>query len=264
MKKQLDNGFISYDLVGQGIPILLIHGYPLSREIWQPQVNGLSDHATIITPDLRGHGESYTFDPPYTMDKLAHDCKLLLDDLSINTPVIVNGLSMGGYIAFALYRKFPELFKGMILTSTRAGEDSSEGKANRDASIKNAQENGVDSVVEGMLPKMFSTKTFENNPGLVESIHRVMSTTSLQGVVGALEGMRDRPDSTPLLPSIQQPVLIIHGEDDQLIPIKEAELMQNMIPNASLVRVADAGHLPNLEQTEIYNQAVLDFLKSIS
>lgn len=264
MKMQLENGFVSYDLVGNGIPILFIHGYPLSNKIWEPQQIGLSKHATVITPDLRGHGESHPFDPPYTMDQLAEDCKHLLDDLSIKTPVIVNGLSMGGYIAFALYRKYPQIFKGMILTSTRAGEDNDEGKANRNASIENAQEKGVKAIVDGMLPKMLSPKTYSNNSRLVDSIHNVMSNTSLLGIVGALEGMRDRPDSTQLLSSIQQPVLIIHGEDDQLIPIKEAELMQKMIPNASLVRVADAGHLPNLEQPEIYNLAVIDFINSIS
>jgi 3-oxoadipate enol-lactonase len=263
MKIQIDDGFLEYEKIGKGIPLLFIHGYPLSRKIWTPQVNGLSDRATTISLDLRGHGDSFSFEGPYSMDLLASDCKRLLEYLHVKSPVVVCGLSMGGYVTMALYRNHPDLCKGMILTSTRPGPDSAEAKANRDASIKNVLEHGSSIIADNMLSKMISSVTLSTNPDLVKMIHCVMVNTSIQGIVGSLTGMRDRSDSIPLLTQIKCPVLVIHGIEDQLIPMKEAEMMNQQIPNSRLVKITDAGHLPNLEQPDIFNQAVRDFLLSL-
>jgi len=256
MKYQVDNGFIVYDLNGQGIPLLFIHGYPLSRRIWNPQIEGLSDTASVISVDLRGHGESYPFEGPYTMDMLAGDCKRLLDFLNVKSPVVTCGLSMGGYVTMALFRSYPHIFRGMILTSTRSGPDSSEAKRNRDTAIINVRKHGVSFIINNMLPKIVSPVTLSSKPMLVDTIHDIMMETSVQGVVGALQGMRDRPDSTSLLSQINCPVLIIQGADDRLIPIFEAELMNKQIPDSRLIAIPDAGHLPNLEQPKKFNQAI--------
>jgi 3-oxoadipate enol-lactonase len=263
MQFSLDHGYLAYERVGRGMPLLFIHGYPLSRKIWQPQVDGLSDIATIITIDLRGHGDSFAFDPPYSMDMLAEDCKHLLDGIGIIGPIVVCGLSMGGYVAFALYRKYPELFKGLILSSTRAGADSPEGKASRDASIKNVRQHGVPFITDSMLSKLVSPVTLSTNTGLVNELRTIMLETSENGVVGALQGMRDRPDSTELLPEISVPALIIHGANDQLISLPEAEAMHSQISGSHMVVIQQAAHLSNMEQPEIYNRAVRDFLKSL-
>jgi pimeloyl-ACP methyl ester carboxylesterase len=263
MQIKIANGFLEYEKLGKGIPLLFIHGYPLSRKIWKPQLDGLSDLALSISVDLRGHGDSFAFEGPYSMDTLASDCKRLLDDLTIKSPVVVCGLSMGGYISLAFYRAYPEIFKGMILTSTRSGPDSAEAKANRDASIKNALEFGAIYIADNMLPRLFSPVTLSTNPDLVKTVHEIMVNTSIQGIVGSLEGMKNRLDSTPLLSQISCPVLIIHGADDQLIPQKEAELMDRQIPNSRLIKIAEAGHLPNLEQPDRFNKAVWDFLQSL-
>ncbi len=263
MKFPLDAGYLEYERSGLGIPVLFIHGYPLSRKIWYPQMDGLSDIASIISVDLRGHGNSYAFEGIYRMDLLAEDCYKLLDTLHVNAPVIVCGLSMGGYVTMALYRKYPELFKAMILTSTRSASDSAEAKVNRDAGVKNVHDHGVAFIVENMLAKLVSPFTYASNKSLVNSIEEIMLETSVNGVVGALQGMRDRPDSTPLLPQITCPTLIIHGADDQLIPVKEAELMHEQIPDSRLVIIPVAGHLANLEQPVKYNQAVREFILSL-
>jgi 3-oxoadipate enol-lactonase len=263
MKFPIDNGFLDFEILGSGIPLLFIHGYPLSRKIWEPQMNDLRDQATLISIDLRGHGNSYAFVGPYSMDLLANDCKLLLDELNIKVPVVVCGLSMGGYVAMAMYHNFPDLFKGMILTSTRSGSDSPEGKINRDIAINQAYQHGPNYIAESMLQKLFSPVTHSNNPNLLTMIHDVIANTSIQGIVGALQGMRDRPDSTPLLTKISCPAIIIHGVDDQLIPLKDAELMAQQIPNSRLIKITNAGHLPNLEQPKIYNRFVQDFLLSL-
>jgi 3-oxoadipate enol-lactonase len=264
MKIDIDGGFLVCDKEGSGIPLLFIHGYPLSRMIWEPQRIDLSKNATLVSVDLRGHGESFAFDGAYSMDMLADDCMQVLDSFHITTPIVVCGLSMGGYVTMALYRKYPNIFAGMILTSTRPGPDSQEAKANRDASIKIALEQSGKTIADNMIQKMFSPVTYKSKPNLVKSIHDIMATTSIHGIVGALQGMRDRPDSTLMISQIHCQVLIIHGTDDQLIPINEADLMHQQIPNSRLVKVSQAGHLPNLERPGEYNKAVLDFLSSLS
>jgi len=158
---------------------------------------------------------------------------------------------------------YPEIFKGMILTFTRSGPDSSEGKANRDVSILNARKHGASFIADNMLPKLFSPVTFSTKPEIVKMIRSVMAETSVEGIVGALQGMKERPDSTTMLSQINCPVLIIHGSDDQLVPFKEAELMHHQIPKSQLVYITDAGHLSNLEQPKKYNQAVRDFLHTL-
>ena len=264
MRIQIDNGFLEYDLKGTGIPLLFIHGYPLSRKIWLPQLTGLSDKVKVISVDLRGHGESFPFEGAYSMDLLADDCKRLLDEIGVQSPILVCGLSMGGYVTMALYRKFPGLIKGMILTSTKPGPDSAEGKANRDIAIKDAYEHGAKYIADNMLQKIVSPITFSTEPDLLNNIHAIMAGTSVRGIVGALQGMKERPDSTTILSQAKRPVLIIHGEDDRLIPVKDAELMHQHIPNSQYVVIPNAGHLPNLEQPDRFNQVLLDFIHCVA
>jgi 3-oxoadipate enol-lactonase len=263
MKYKLDDGFLAYDQVGEGTPVLFIHGYPLSRKIWHYQMVKLSQDAHLISVDLRGHGESYPFEGPYSMDTLADDCKSLMDSKRIKVPIVVCGLSMGGYVTLALYRKYPQIFKAMILTSTRAGADSDVGKANREAAIKNVHEHGIAYIADSMLPKIVSKATLIVKPTLVKTIREIMLETSVQGIVGSSLGMRDRPDSTSLLAQIHFPVLIIHGADDQLIPVSEAEAMQQKITDSRLVVIPDAGHLPNMEQPDLFNHAIREFINTL-
>ena len=243
--------------------LLLIHGFPLSSQMWEPQLDDLAEFVRVIAPDLRGHGQSDSVPGPYTIAQLADDCADLLGHLNVATPFVVCGLSMGGYIALEFYRRYPEHVAGLILAATRAGADSPEGKAGRDKAAELAKNEGATAVSAGMLPKMLASSTYEDDEELVEYVEDVMSSASLNGVVGALAAMRDRVDSTPTLGDIAVPVLILHGADDQLIPVAEAEAMFKAIPNAELVVIPDAGHLPNLEQPDIFNDAVIDFLEEI-
>ena len=261
MKIQMNGWTISYDTAGEGMPLLFIHGYPLSRKIWEPQASGLASYARVILPDLRGHGDSDALPGPYSVDMLAEDCLHLLNTLGITQPVVVCGLSMGGYVALAFYRKFAERMAGLILTSTRAAADSPEARANREKAILLAQTSGAMAIAESMLPKMFAPSTYNEQPKLVDQVRSIMAETPVEGIVGALQAMKDRPDSTPMLPSITKPVLIIHGSNDQLIPATEAHAMQSAIPGSELVIIEQAGHLLNLEQPGAFNQAVHQFLK---
>ncbi len=234
MRFFLDNGFLEYETVGTGIPVLFIHGFPLSRKMWSPQLKSLSNIALLISIDLRGHGDSYPFDGPYSMELLADDCVKLMEFLNVLPPFVVCGLSMGGYVIMAMYRKYPELFRGMILTSTRPEPDSPDAKKVRDELIRNTQVNGTRIIADTMLSNLFSSVTLIKNPRLPEQIHIMMTKTSMQGIIGALQGIRDRPDSVLLLNQISCPVLIVHGTDDRIVPMNEAELMERKISNSHI------------------------------
>ena len=243
--------------------LLLIHGFPLSSQMWDPQIEDLGEFARVVAPDLRGFGNTDSVPGPYSITQLADDCAGLLGHLNVATPFVVCGLSMGGYIALEFYRRYPEHVAGLILAATRAGADSAEGKVNRDKAAELAKNEGTTAVSAGMLSKMLAPQNYKSDGELVDFAQDVMSTASLNGVVGALAAMRDRVDSTPMLGDIDVPVLILHGADDQLIPTAEAEVMHQAIPNSELVIVPDAGHLPNLEQPDFFNDAVIDFLEEL-
>jgi 3-oxoadipate enol-lactonase len=264
MKIKLPEFEMAYEDCGQGVPLLFIHGYPLSRKLWEPQVQSLADIAHVLAPDLRGHGESDPINSNNTMELLANDCNAFLDALGITQPVFVCGLSMGGYITFAFYRKYAHRVAGLILTATRAGVDSPEARANRDKAISLVQQSGSQAIADSMLPKMLSPETYVTKPDLVEKVRRIMVETSTAGIIADLNGMKERPDSTPTLQIIEKPTMIIHGADDQLIPLQEAEAMHTGINNSRLRVIEGAGHLPNLEQPAMYNHAIRDFIIQIT
>ncbi len=273
------------DTGGNATPLLLIHGFPLDRTLWATQLKGLADVARVIAPDLRGFGGSgmsRTTSPTATspegeeskagegvrqsgavsMDAYADDLRGLLDALGVKNAVVA-GLSMGGYIAFAFYRKNAHRVRGLILADTKAGADSVEGRKGRDDNIALARAQGAGAVGDKMMPKMIAPETAAERAAIANAVRAMMARQSVDAVVGALEAMRDRPDSTPMLAEITVPTLVVTGADDTLIPPKEAEAMRDAIRGARLVSIPDAAHLANYEQPDAFNAAVREFLKSI-
>ena len=265
MRVQLPGLTLSYEDAGalqaSTLPtVLFLHGYPLNRRMWHPQMIGLAHSARLLAPDLRGFGESGATAGAYSMELLADDLIAFLDQLGITQPVLVCGLSMGGYIALALYRKYPQRVRGLILTATRAAADSPEAKANRDKAIALAEKEGAEAITRLMLPKMLAAQSFSSRPELVNQVRKIMLDSSVPGITGVLAGMRDRPDSTSLLSRITVPVQLIFGEEDQFVSKPEVENMRSSIKDAQLHWIADAGHLINLEQPEKFNLFVQEFL----
>ncbi len=262
MSNMNDDFTMSYMDSCDKMPLLLIHGFPLDSSMWELQFQDMGDVTRLIAPDLRGHGLSETTDK-YDMGQLAADCAGLLDSMGIHVPVVVCGLSMGGYVALEFYRRYPERVAGLVLASTRAGADSAEGMKGRDEMIT-AVSKDPQTIANAMLPKFFTPKTIAEDEELVGYVNDIMLNNSAEGMISALTAMKERADSTPLLAEIAVPTLIIHGEEDQLIPLSEAELMLNSIPDAELAIIADAAHLPNLEQPEPFNDAIMDFLEMLT
>ena len=254
---------LTYEQRGSGLPLLFIHGYPLHRFLWEPQWTSLSAVAQIIVPDLRGHGESEPGEAPHSMDVLAKDCFDLITALGITSPVVVCGLSMGGYIAMAMQRIEPQRIAGLILAATRSSADSPEGKASREKSIHLAQEKGSGPIIEGMLPRILAPRNIATRPDLVNHVKQIMASIPTTTIIKDLQGMIERPDSTKLLAISSKPTLIIHGADDQIVPLKEAHALSQIIPGAQFIALPEAGHLLNLEQPDQFNLAVSQFIESI-
>jgi pimeloyl-ACP methyl ester carboxylesterase len=248
---------------GEGQPLVLVHGFPLNSNMWAPQLGGLARTARVIAPDLRGHGGSQVVPGPYSMDLLADDCAALLDSLGIDQPVTFCGLSMGGYVAFAFFRRHPERLRALILAATRPGADSPEGKAGREQNAAKAGSQGIGVIIDGMLPKMLAPSEDQANSSTTRQVRQIMEANSLESYVGDLLGMRDRVDSTSTLAEINIPTLILHGAQDTLIPPVEAENMHKAIRGSQLRIIPDSGHLLNLEQPGLFNSAIEDFLGTL-
>jgi 3-oxoadipate enol-lactonase len=250
---------LAVEVRGDGPAVLFIHGYPFDHSIWTHQIAAL-DGWCRIAPDLRGMGRSDAPDLGYSMETYASDLAELLDLLGARDVVLV-GLSMGGYVAFEFLRCWRERVRGLVLIDTRAEADSPEARLNRDASAAAAREQGAAAVAESMLPKVLGGSTMAESPATVERVRTMMAATPLAGMVGALSAMRDRPDSSPMLPElIGLPTLVIVGEEDQLTPPAQASAMAEAIPGASLVVIRSAGHLTPMERPVETTDALLAFL----
>lgn len=248
-----------YDDVGNGIPLLMIHGFPLDRTLWRTQIEGLQSVARVIAPDLRGFGRSDDAPETMTMDNYAADLKTLLDSLNLQR-IVLCGLSMGGYIALAFLAKYPGSVRGLILANTRAVPDSDQAREGRYAMVKQAFDEGVRSIAEALLPKILTEATIAKRTSLTTFIRSMMAGQRAEGVAAALRGMAERPDRTPMLGAINIPTLIITGEADSIIPVSESQAMNEAIPGSKLVIIPETAHLSNVEAPEAFNAAVRDFL----
>jgi 3-oxoadipate enol-lactonase len=247
--------------VGRGLPVVLLHAFPLNRSMWEAQVAALLGECRCIVPDLRGFGDSPT-GGPYTMDRYADDVAALLDALQIEQAVI-GGLSMGGYVALALWRRHRKLVRAMILADTRATADTAEAAAKRVELIALARSDGVGAVVDKQLPGLIGKSTREKHPDLIDRVRSEMVRTTVDGIAGALDAMRTRPDSTPLLAGIDVPTLVLVGEEDAITPVKDARAMHTAIRNSRLEIIPEAGHLSNIERPAAFNTALSDFVGSL-
>jgi 3-oxoadipate enol-lactonase len=257
---RIDNIQMAYTDSGMGRPVVLIHGYPFNRSLWNEQVAELSHSYRVIVPDLRGFGESDSSTGPATMDRMAQDVALLLDHLGISRAVI-GGLSMGGYVALAFYKQFPSRVRSLILADTRAQADTEEGKQTRAQQAEKALAEGMAGIADAMLPKLLTPDTVSKRPEIVKRVRDMMLKTKPEGTAAALLGMAQRDDQTQLLPQISSPVLIVVGAEDAITPVADSEKMHNAIAGSRLVVLENAGHVSNLERTEEFNQHLLDFLR---
>jgi 3-oxoadipate enol-lactonase len=238
---------------------VLLHAFPLNARMWEPQLALAADGWRIVAPHLRGFDRGVTDPPASTVDDYAGDVIDLLDALHVEDAVI-GGLSMGGYAAFAILRHALRYVRGLILADTRSQADTPEGVEGRKRMLQLLAEKGPPAVVDEMIPKLLGASTRASQPALVDRVRALALSSSPEAIAGAIRALMTRPDSTPLLPTIHCPTLIVVGEEDTLTPPALSEGMHRAIAGSELVIVPGAGHLSSLEQPDAFNSALARFL----
>jgi 3-oxoadipate enol-lactonase len=243
---------------GAGLPLVLVHGFPLDGRMWKAQAAGLSHAHRVIVPDLPGFGRSPETGP-FTIDSLADDLHAFLADWGL-LPCTLAGLSMGGYISLAFALRHPQSLLGLILVDTRAEADTADGKSNRGKMIELVRSSGSHAIVDLMFPKLVAPSTPADRPEVAAAVREMMEACPPKTIELALAAMRDRPDRTSELPNIPVPALIIVGEQDAITPPSVAQAMHDAMPRSVLEIIPDAGHMAPMEQPEAVTDVIARWL----
>ncbi|WP_410596914.1 alpha/beta fold hydrolase [Amycolatopsis sp. lyj-23] len=251
---------LAHDDLGSGRPVLLVHGHPFDRSMWRPQAEHLARSGyRVITPDLRGYGESPTQDEKTGLDVFAQDLVDLADRLELDT-FVLGGLSMGGQIVMQLVQKHPGRVEALLLADTFAGLDTTEAKQARYDTADRITAEGMERYAEELLPKMISKQTRATRPDVEAHVRRMMRNAPAGGAAAALRGRAERPDYTGTLKNVEVPTLVVVGREDEFTPVSDAELIHREVAASTLVVIEGAGHLPNLERETEFNEALSTFL----
>lgn len=258
------NGPMAYRDRGEGTrdPVVLLHAFPLNSRMWEPQAEALAGERRVVTPDYPGFGRSPRTPAQPDVRYYAEGILGLLDRLDLDR-VVFGGISMGGYVAFECLRLFPERISGLVLANTRPDPDSREMREGRKEMAHRVSLEGVEVLIELMMPRLLSEETHKNSPVVVELVKTMILESFPDGAVAALGAMRDRPDSTSLLKEIEVPTLVIGGEKDAISTPEVMGEMAGRIPDARHVTLAGAGHLSNLEDPEGFNGVLEEFLADL-
>jgi pimeloyl-ACP methyl ester carboxylesterase len=244
---------------GAGWPVLLIHAFPLSADMWRPQLERVPDGWRYIAPDVRGFGRTPAAAGAPSMEAYAGDVQAVMDSLELEMAV-VGGLSMGGYIALAVNRRSPERVSGLVLADTRSEADTPEGRSARMTMSALVRSAGVSAVADQMIPKLLASS--RDDEATVARVRSMIEGNTVDGVDRAIQAMMDRPDSTPDLATLSLPVLVIVGEHDALTPPADSQRLKRRTDRSQLVVLPRAGHLSNIDAPEAFSTALANFLAS--
>lgn len=258
----LGNTNLRYVDQGSGDALVLLHGFPLNHTMWKHQIAEFARTHRVIAPDLRGHGGTSVTEGTVTMSEMAQDVRALLDHLSIAAPISLGGLSMGGYVAWEFWLQFPDLLRHLLLFDTRAIADTEAVAQGRRLMAAQVVSAGASMAADSMLPKLLSQTTKMKQPQLVDEVREMILSTDPRAIAATQRGMAVRTDMVDKLSEIKTPALVVCGEEDTISSPREMQGFSNKMPHAHFVQIANAGHLAPLEQPQVVNQAIREFLAS--
>lgn len=253
---------ISYEALGDGPALVLLHAFPADHRMWLPVAEKLATRYRVILPDLRAHGRSGAGSGPATMEKHADDVLTICRDAEVDRAVF-GGVSIGGYVLFEFLRRHRERVAGLILSDTRAPADPDDVRANRFKSIEDARRFGPEPFIDATLGRVLGESTRRNRPDVVAQVRTMAATMTAARIAAVQEGMAARPDSTSLLPSITVPTLLLFGEEDVVTPRADAEALKRNLANSALHYISRAGHLAVFEQADDCAMLIRRFAESI-
>lgn len=256
----LPHGNVRYLESGTGWPLVLLHAFPLDADMWRPQLERVPEGWRYIAPDLRGFGPAARGHVD-TMDDFAADLFPLLDELKLERTAL-GGLSMGGYVAFAMVRREPARFNALVFADTRASADTEAGRSARREMLEAVATKGSMAVADMMLPKLLGRTTRKERPELEPQVRRMIEANGVEGISGAIRAMMTRPDAMSLLDTVNVPALLVVGEEDVITPPDDSDAMAARIARCNVVKLPRTGHLSNLEAPREFAVALADFLQS--
>ncbi len=244
---------------GEGVPVILLHGFPLSSEMWTPVRTAIEQVARLVTPDLRGFGGSDAPVGDYGMETLAGDVLQLADRLGLQR-FVLGGHSMGGYVALRLADRQPDRLAGLVLVDTKAAPDTGEARARRDEAIARIGRGEREAFLDGFVANLFGRSSKERAPRQIAEMRAIAGAIPDHVLAGCVAGMRDRADSSGLLARLDIPALVVVGEEDAITPREVGEAMASALPHARLAVIPLAGHTPSVERPIPTAEAIVDFL----
>jgi 3-oxoadipate enol-lactonase len=253
---------VFYEALGSGPPVVLLHPFPASHDLWKPAAQALVAHYRVLLPDLRGHGDSGIGEGPATMEKHAADIARVLDREEVGRAPFV-GVSIGGYVLFEFWRRYRARVRALVLCNTKAPADTPEARAGRLQAAADVMERGTEPFFESMLPKLMGRTTHCTRPDLVDGALRMMRKMSSEDVAMVQRGMAERQDSVETLKTISVPTLVVTGDEDILTGAADAELMRQNIPGSQMRVITKAGHYSPWEQPEEVGKLVRQFLDTV-
>ncbi len=259
VRLQSSDAEIVYEVLGDGPPIVLLHPFPANHDFWSPIASALTSRYRIISPDLRGHGDSGVGEGSATMERHAADVARVMDDARVGRAPVV-GVSIGGYVVFEMWRRFRERITGLVLCNTKAAPDSIEARAARLQAAVEVLERGTEPFFQSMIPKLLGKTTREARPDLVEGALRMMRKMSPNDVAMVQRGMAERPDSSQTLGTINVPTLLLTGDEDTFAGVPETEIMRQNIAGSQMKVIAKAGHYSPWERPEEAGPLLRKFL----
>lgn len=245
------------------MPVIFVHGFPFSHEMWSEQLALVSRDYRAIAYDVRGHGKSYVGEAQFTIEHHVDDLIELMDLWNVENAVIV-GLSMGGYISLRALERNPERFRAAVLCDTRSEADTNEGKLKRFESMKAVRAHGSEVFAEAFVKNVFAPETFTTKPHTVQQIKKIIAATPPLSIAGTLLALAARTDTTPSLGKIAVPTLILVGEKDVTTPPAASQAMHEKIRGSEMHVIPGAAHMSNLENPEEFNRHLLAFLNRVA
>jgi 3-oxoadipate enol-lactonase len=253
---------IVYEVLGDGLPVILLHPFPVDHEFWLAAAQALISRYRVILPDLRGHGESGIGEGPAAMEKHAADFARVMDDAELGRAAMV-GVSIGGYALFEFWRRYRGRAAALVLMNTKATPDTTDARNARLQAATDVLDHGTEAFLEALLLKLIGEATRQARPDLVEAARKMMQKMSPEDVSLTQRGMAARPDSIETLKTINVPTLIVAGEEDVLTSVADAEVMRQHISGSQLQLIAKAGHYAAFERPEEAGRILRQFLDSV-
>lgn len=254
---------ISYEVLGKGPDVVLLHPFPANHEVWMPVAEALASSYRLILPDLRGHGDSTAGDGPATMENHAADLARVCADAGVGRAVF-GGVSIGGYVLFEFWRRERARFAGLILSDTKAAADSDEARVTRLKAADDVEKHGPERFIEAQIPRLLGETTRTTRPDKVDRAWSMMRKMTVKGIAAVQRGMAERPDSSATLATINVPTLFVFGAEDRLTTPAEAEAMHRSITGSKVQIIPRAGHYAVFEQAEDAVKILRPWLDSLA